>query len=102
MEKVLSKKLLDELIELHRAYNGMGAHSTEEMAAHCGLMIAKASELERLNGATWHSINDLLSGCISSGGLNEAATNEDIYRLLAILGWKVVRKVKVHIVTVEE
>lgn len=88
MKKKLNKKLLDELIELNRAYQGMWREGEEAMTEQCRKMVDKALEIEADSKIFWSAINDFCSGILMLGGLKGDAENEEIYRALEIFGWE--------------
>lgn len=84
--KTINKRTLETLIELLRELNetpyeeGNSSRIIQE-----AITVAKAIELSE--GLNWNVIYDFVWSVIR--GLDEDATNEDIYMSLAFFGWKV-------------
>lgn len=85
MEKVINKANLDELIGMVRTYLYSGSFGIFEMRRKCEEIIAFA------NNFFPHALRmvDLVQTIFSYGGFKPDATNEDVYKVLEILGWTV-------------
>ena len=81
-DEIIDKTKLDELIEAVREFwSPRRAKSHEEILERTW---ALCKELKQRN--LQELLHSILGG---SNGLNQYATNEDIYRVLAVLGWRV-------------
>lgn len=85
MDKVINKAKLDELIVLIRAYLSSGGIGGEEMRERCNEIISFAGR----NFPYMLRLVDLIHVILGLGGLNHDADNEDIYKVLEVLGWEV-------------
>lgn len=83
MDKVLNKAKLDELIEMSRTYwQDIHPDLAQERCE-------KMSEYVKENfPKLWH-ISELIHSILSYYGMKPDATNEDIYKVLEVLGWAV-------------
>lgn len=85
MEKVINKANLDELIGMVRTYLYSGSFGIFEMRRKCEEIIAFADK----NFSNTPRIVDLVQTIFSYGGFKPDATNEDVYKVLEVLGWTV-------------
>lgn len=83
-EKKLSREKLDAGIELVRRYY----HDDDETVLNEMLDVTNKAGYEA--GLTMHTIVELLTSILRCNGLKGNATNEDIYKVLEVLGWQVV------------
>lgn len=84
MSKTISKPLLDEAMNRGRFHYGESEDGTQSARSFVDACVA----VERSAGLCLCAISDLLA-CIFPG-LKPDATNEDIYKVLEVLGWTVV------------
>ena len=84
VDKNIPKDNLDRCIELTRTYY----QSVDEGA--CRAMLGACKELEGAVRIGIYALNDVISGIVRPSGLKPDATNEDIYKVLEVLGWSVV------------
>ena len=82
MDKVINKTKLDELLEIMREYL-KGEY--EDVNEKCMEIIA--FENKHFPNAT--RIVDFVVCNIAYGGMKPDASNEDIYKVLEVLGWEV-------------
>lgn len=85
-KRVIPKEQLDRCIELTRKYHD------PECPYDRDLMDEKRDaclDLERSTARCIYTFSDLLSSIFTYTGLNRDATNEDIYKVLEVLGWTV-------------
>ena len=82
MDKVLNKAKLDELIEMMREYLKC---DYDDMVTKCREIIAFANK----HFSNVPRIVDFVGSNIAYGGMKPDATNEDIYKVLEVLGWEV-------------
>jgi uncharacterized protein YutE (UPF0331/DUF86 family) len=84
MSKMIPKEKLDAAIEKVRDYyhGGYDEDVLRDMMAAC-------REVEKACGFSLHAMIDLLVGIVRHGGMKPDATNEDIYKVLEVLGWSV-------------
>lgn len=84
--KTINKRTLDALIELLRELNETPyEEGNSNRIIQEAIAVAKAIEMSE--GLSWNAIYDFVWSVIR--GLNEEASNEDIYMSLAFFGWKV-------------
>ncbi len=83
--KKFPKAQLDEIIKLTRKFQDM-SHSDEDTGTVLNDRIKVAQHIGIETGIFWSYILDFVDACI---GLNHGCTNEDIYRVLEVLGWTV-------------
>ena len=86
---VLDKKLLDELIELHKAANRLSYRQADAMRETFGKCYEKAREIDVRCGVHWIGIDNFVRSVTMPGGLCRDADNEGIYGALKALGWEV-------------
>lgn len=80
--KTVNKAKLDKLIDMARAYLQRG--DMENLDEQCIAIVSFA----RGNFPTMR-ILDFVTSFMGYGGLKPDATNEDIYKVLEVLGWEV-------------
>lgn len=85
MSKTINKAKLDEAIELVRTY--YGSIGPDENVLH--QMLAATGSLEKECELSMHTIIELLTSIVRPHSLKDDATNEDVYKVLAVLGWQV-------------
>lgn len=84
--KTINKRTLEALIELLRELNETPyEEGNSNRIIQEAITVAKAIEMSE--GLNWNVIYDFVWSVIR--GLDEDATNEDIYMSLAFFGWKV-------------
>lgn len=83
MSKTINKAKLDAGIDLVKRYY------VDDKMDVLRDMLATTNEAEQLAGLGLHSINELLTSITRPSGLKPDATNEDIYKVLEVLGWSV-------------
>ena len=100
----IDKDLLDSMLELIRDYHSQRFLGEEAMREHCSRIIDKAYEIEAACGLHWNGIYEFCCGILMGGGVKEEACNEEVYRALGLLGWKVcrLRRVKAAVKRAEE
>lgn len=84
MDKVINKAKLDELINMVRAYYHDADFDTAEERCRKYLQFAQRHFEER-----WLAVVDFLQSVFPVAGFKPDATNEDIYKVLDVLGWVV-------------
>lgn len=85
MSKTISKALLDEAIEQARRLYDIGVQiEAEDVRA---LMSATREVLSSVKYD--YTVYDLLSSIFNYNGLKPDAGNEDVYKVLEVLGWTV-------------
>jgi hypothetical protein len=85
MSKTMSKRLLDEAIKQTRYYFDVTIpHERKDVQEFIG-----ATEAAYQKPNSGYILADLLSSILTLSGLNRDATNEDIYKVLEVLGWQV-------------
>ena len=85
--KKVSKKLLNLAIENCRKYWETPLEDCEEYLDEW----QKASiEIGKKTNTSWCSWKELLGSLLSTFGLNNTLTNEQIYEILKFIGWEVV------------
>lgn len=84
MSKTINKAKLDEAIELTRQYyfNDYDEDVLKQM-------LAAGRAVEKAAGLRLHTMADLIGSIIGSTCLKPNCTNEDIYKVLEVLGWSV-------------
>ena len=85
--KKIPKAKLDRCIELSRRYFDVTTPMDHDLL---DAKIEACNELERAVDVGYIVFSDLLSSVLTYHGLNNNATNEDIYKVLEVLGWQVV------------
>lgn len=84
--KTISKAKLDAAIEAVRIF-----HDVDTTTGQASAMFDACERAMLGKDACWYSLDNVLSGIV--GGprcLGQDATNEDIYKVLEVLGWSVV------------
>ena len=85
-EKKIPKAKLDRCIELSRRYFDVTGPLNHDLLDE---KIDACRDLEKTVGLGIVVFSDLLSGILNYYGLKRDATNEDIYKVLEVLGWQV-------------
>ena len=86
-EKKIPKAKLDRCIELSRRYFDIKTPMDHDLLDK---KIEAFNELEREVKVGYIVLSDLMRGILDWYGLKNDATNEDIYKVLEVLGWQVV------------
>ena len=96
--KKIDKKLLDELIDLHRKRNDRPKYcSVKELRAGTKLCMEKAEELvEKCPEVNLFCLDELMFGIFDRTGFKPDATNEDVYKILEILDYEIVDELEVR------
>ena len=83
-KRPIPKALLDRAIELTMQYWHSASHplAVEDIISLC-------MQIQDVTGINWFSLQNMLDSVFPVAGLKEDATNEDIYAILRLLGWKV-------------
>lgn len=82
-DKKIPKEKLDNLLLLCGGYyNSLDDESLSEM-------MRATKELETDIGVSMFALQDVVTGIIRSRGMKPDATNEDIYKVMEVLGWTV-------------
>ena len=98
-EKKIPKAKLDRCIELsRRCFDVMSPFDRELLNEK----IEACNELDRAVDVRYIVFSDLLSSVLTYHGLKTDATNEDIYKVLEVLGWQVVDDESAEHRTVDE
>ena len=85
-ENIIRKDQLDHLIELYRELNDTLYESGDtDRVVKDGIKVAEA--IEEDSGLNWLAINDFTWSVVRY--LKQDATNEEVYKVLEMLGWKV-------------
>jgi hypothetical protein len=85
MSKTISKPLLDEAIKQARLWFDVTIpHEQKDVHTYIG-----ATDLAYPKLDSGYILADLLCGILTYSGLKPDATNEDIYKVLEVLGWTV-------------
>lgn len=87
-EKKIPREALDEAIAAVRHY-----YSTETPAGEKEALNEMSSACRRAESAAGTGVcivSDLLGSILTYSGLKREATNQDIYKVLEVLGWQVV------------
>lgn len=85
MSKTISKPLLDEAINQTRYYFDVTIpHEQKDVHTFIGATDVAYPKLD-----SGYILADLLSSILTYSGLKPDATNEDIYKVLDVLGWTV-------------
>ena len=84
MSKTINKAKLDVAIERMRDYYH-GEYDEDVLRD----MMAACREVEKPARMSLHVMVDLLCSIVRHDGLKSEATNEDIYKVLEVLGWSV-------------
>lgn len=85
-EKKIPKAQLDRCIELNRRYFDVMSPFDQELLNE---KIDVCNELEREVKVGIMILSNLLCSIMAYSGLKNDATNEDIYKVLEVLGWEV-------------
>lgn len=85
-ENKIHKDNLDRCIDLTRTYYAVGTLANEDALQE---MLEAAKELENDVGLGVFALLDFISSIIRYSGMKPEATNEDIYKVLEVLGWQV-------------
>lgn len=85
-EKKIPKAKLDHCIELNRRYFDVMSPFDDDLLNE---KIDVCNELEREVKVGVVILSNLLSSIMAYSGLKNDATNEDIYKVLEVLGWEV-------------
>lgn len=85
MEKAINKARLDDLIGMIRAYLHSDVSDVKQMKNKCETIIAFAAK----HFPNAMRIIDLIQTILAYGGFKPNAENEDIYKVLEVLGWGV-------------
>ena len=85
MDKVINKTILESIIVAIRTYLYSDGIDAEEMKTSCE-QITRFAALHLPNTLR---IVDLVSAIVAFNGIKPDATNEDIYKVLEVLGWAV-------------
>ena len=86
-EKIISRQKLDALIELVRELSELPYGDEEVLSKHIDKIISVSKAIEASAGVKWSGIYDFVWGVLR--GLNEDATNIELYAGLLVFGWKV-------------
>lgn len=83
----IPKEKLDDVLAVARHYYDLNtkAGDTDALTA----MLASARDLEEEAEIGMHALLDVITGIVRYSGLKHDATNEDIYKVLEVLGWTV-------------
>lgn len=82
-ERVMPKAKLDNLVLMCRGFYEDVNNDTLDK------MFEATRDLEKEVGLGTSSLQDVITGIIRYSGLKHDATNEDIYKVLEVLGWTV-------------
>lgn len=95
MNKIIKKSLLDELMDLCRELNNTAWSDTDARMDIIHRSTEKAQEIGRTSKefVSGFSLQDCLMGILGVAGLNTEASNDEIYKILAVLGWEVTENV---------
>ena len=86
MSKAISKALLDEAIEQARHLYDLSVHIEAE-DVHALMRAARAAFPSE--GKHDYTMYDLLASIFRYNGLKPDGSNEDVYKVLEVLGWTV-------------
>jgi hypothetical protein len=84
MSKTINKAKLDAAIKLTRDYH---ENYTDDEAVYKPILHARIDAAHEAARGNWLHLLDIIDG---SYGMNREITNEDIYKVLELLGWQVV------------
>ena len=82
--KTISKQKLDTLMDLYRELND-NPYEERDLNRILKEAMNVAEAIEKDSGINWLTINDFIWSVVR--GLKRDATNEDIYKVLGLLGW---------------
>ena len=85
-DKNIPKKTLDKLLDLTRTYYGGDTLANEDALAE---MIREYRRMEADVAIGCFALLDFIASIIRYSGLKRDATNDDIYKVLEVLGWTV-------------
>lgn len=83
MSKTINKAKLDAAIELVKRYYHLDEQDVLEE------MLDSTCEVEKCAMLGLHTIIELLTSILRPSGLKAYAANEDVYKVLEVLGWTV-------------
>ena len=84
--KTISKQKLDTLMDLYRELND-NPYEERDLNRILKEAMNVAEAIEKDSGINWLTINDFIWSVVR--GLKRDATNEELYKGLAMFGWEV-------------
>lgn len=87
--KKIDKVLLDGFIEVHRDLVQTDVMDGLAFSEAVGRCHERAERVQAACGVYWGAADDFMHSLLRKGGIFPEASNEDIYRVLEMLGWEV-------------